>query len=116
MATLLHPTTIAFVLFFLALLAESWFSWRFLRGARKYHPDLWNAMGRRTIWTDSDLISAIPTIAFLWKRKYARTSTSEVVQYCESYRLPVVISWAAAGAFVLLFFTSLLTLGWKLPQ
>lgn len=114
MAILLHPTTIAFALFFVALLAESWFSWRFLRGVRKHHPGVWDAMGRRTIWTDSDLISALPTIAFLWKRKYAKDMPAEGADFCESYRLPVVISWAAAGAFVLLFFLSLITLGWSL--
>jgi hypothetical protein len=116
MATLLHPTTIAFVLFFVALLAESWFSWRFLRGVKRHYPGLWDAMGRRTIWTDGDLISAFPTISFLWSRRYESRAVDAETAYCESFRKPVVLSWAAAVFFVLLFFASLLALGWRLPE
>jgi hypothetical protein len=84
-------------MFLLALCIESWFSWRFLRRLKHEFPRLWEISGRRTIWTDGDLISAWPTIRFLWRREYLATGTQEEIAFCESYRLPVILSWAAAG-------------------
>jgi len=109
----LQVTLIAGVLFFAALLVESWFSWRFLRQLRRDYPDLWDRSGRRTIWTDSDLMSAWPTIRFLWHREYAAEASSDELLFCEKYRLPVTLSWAAASvAAAILFLVLLLNVGW----
>jgi hypothetical protein len=112
MAAVYHPTIALFVVFIVALCAESWFSWRFLRGLKRNYEDLWVRSGKRTIWSDGDLISAYPTIKYLWNREYVPLSQASEVAFCESYRLPVVISWAAAGISVLAFFVSLLAFGW----
>jgi hypothetical protein len=112
MSALRHPTIVAFIVFMVALGAESWFSWRFLRGLKRLHPDLWLRSGKRTIWTDGDLISAYPTVAYLWKRKYVPESRDSEMAFCEHYRLPVVVSWAAAAISVCAFFISLFSFGW----
>lgn len=91
-------------LFFIALLVESWFSWRFLRRLKRDFPRLWEESGERTIWTDGTLIDAWPTIRFLWRREYEATATREEVAFCEEYRLPVTLSWAAAALSVAMFF------------
>jgi hypothetical protein len=109
---LTHPTIAWLAIFLVALCAESWFSWRFLRRLEKEYPRLWRRSGKRTIWTDTDLISARPTIQYLWKRKYAHKAKESEKAFCESYRLPVVLSWAAAGLSALAFFVSILTAGW----
>ncbi|MFP5382388.1 MAG: hypothetical protein ACLGG4_08995, partial [Gammaproteobacteria bacterium] len=74
-----HPTALALAIFLIGLAAESWFSWRFLRGLKMSHADAWGHIGHRTIWTDSDLISAWPTIAYLWQRRYLALSPSDGV-------------------------------------
>jgi hypothetical protein len=108
-----HPTTALFIVFIVALCAESWFSWRFLHGLKRDCSRLWVRSGKRTIWSDGDLISAYPTIKYLWNREYVPGSRDSEVAFCESYRLPVVVSWAAAGVSVLAFFVSLFTIGWS---
>jgi hypothetical protein len=99
------------ILFFVALCVESWFSWRFLRRLKRDFPRLWGESGERTIWTDSDLTSAWPTIRFLWYREYEALGTREEIAFCEKYRLPVVVSWAAAGLSIALFF-ALIFVSW----
>lgn len=99
------------MLFFIALCVESWFSWRFLRKLKRDFPRLWEESGRRTIWTDSDLSSAWPTIRFLWRREYKGKSTREEFAFCEGYRLPVTLSWAAAWFFIAVFFLVALASG-----
>lgn len=93
------------MLFFVALCIESWFSWRFLRRLKRDFPRLWEESGRRTIWTDGDLTSAWPTIRFLWYREYEALGTGEEIAFCEKYRLPVVVSWAAAWLSAAILFT-----------
>jgi hypothetical protein len=107
-----HPTPIAAILFGVALLVESWFSWRFLRQLRRDYPDLWERSGCRTIWTDTDLISAWPTIQFLWYREYEDGASPEEIRFCEKYRLPVTLSWAAAGVTVAAALLLIFTVGW----
>jgi hypothetical protein len=84
-----------------------------LRRLKREFSDLWVMSGKRTIWSDGDLISAYPTIKYLWNREYVPDSRDSEVAFCESYRLPVVVSWAAAGVSVLAFFVSLLAIGWS---
>ena len=112
MVTALHPTIALLVVFVVALCAESWFSWRFLRELRTNYEDLWVRSGRRTTWSDLELISAYPTIKYLWKREYVPLSQESEVDFCERHRLPVAISWAAAVASVPAFLVSLLAFGW----
>jgi hypothetical protein len=56
------------------------------------------------------------TIVFLWKRRYESRAIDAESGYCESFQMPMVLSWAPAVFFVLLFFASLLALGWRLPE
>lgn len=112
MVTALHPTIVLLVVFVVALCAESRFSRRFLRELRTDYEDLWVRSGKRTTWTDMELISAYPTIKYLWGREYVPLSVESEVDFCERHRLPVVISWAAAIVSGLAFLVSLLALGW----
>ena len=97
----MYPTAIAFAGFLVVLCVESLFSWLFLRSLQRDFPGLWEHSGRRTIWTDSNLRSAWPTIAYLWSRRYLERTDPAEVAFCERYRLPVVISyWSAAAAAI----------------
>lgn len=116
MASLNHPTVILSAVSVVALCAESWFSWQFLRRLKKEHSGLWLRSGRRTIWTDGDLISAFTTIKFLWKREYVPESQRPEIEFCESYRTPVVVSWALAAVSVLAFFVSFFAIGWPVAK
>ena len=110
-----HPTPLLFSAFVLALLAESWFSWRFLRRLQREHEAIWEASGRRTIWTDGDLVSAWGTVRFLWVRDYAKfCSTKDELRFFERFRMPVVVSWACATLTVAAFLISWMAIGW--PQ
>jgi hypothetical protein len=98
--------------FVVGVLAEGWYSWRFLRGLRRSYPNLWERSGRRTIWTDGTIIDALPTIRFLWRRDYVEHSSIDERAFCDRYRVPVIASWAFAAATVPAFLISAYTLGW----
>lgn len=97
---------LSFIVFLVCV--ESWFSWRFLRTLKREFPRLWELSGRRTIWTDSDLISAWPTIRFLWYREYKAIGTPAEIEFCERHRARVTFSWAIAGISVAAFFLVLM--------
>ncbi len=108
----LHPTAIALGLFLLCLCAESLTSFIFLRGLRKNHPIQWEHSGQRTIWTDSDLISAWGTVRYLQRRLYLDSGNAAGIAYCAKHRLPVVTTYWAAVITVPLFFLSFFFKGW----
>ncbi len=110
-----HPTITTFVAAIVFILIESWFSWRYLQQLKRNYIRLWEESGRRTIWTDGDLISAWPTIRFLWTRGYEENcSSDEEMQFFEKYRIPVVVSWALALVTALLSLASIFIFGWPL--
>ncbi len=100
-----------FGVFFFCLCLESFYSWQFLRGLKRDYPRLWKLTGERTIWTDGTLFGAIPTVAYLWKRKYKTYLDRNAVAFCEHYRLRVVGSWFAAGLSLVVFFGALIVNG-----
>ena len=107
----LHPTVFTISFFMVALLAESLTSFLFLRGLKKQHPLQWAHSGERTIWTDSDLISAWGTIRYLQRREYLGSGNATGIVFCARHR-PFVIStyWAAVISFAL-FIVLLFTVG-----
>lgn len=107
-----HPTAIGLYLFILGLLLESITSWRFLKALRSKHPKLWEHTGYRTIWTDSNLISAYPTIRYLSARNYSSRQHPEEVSFCESHRIPVVGAYWFAVLSVAYFFAAMVLYGW----
>jgi len=108
----LHPTAVALWLFLIGLCAESLTSFIFLRGLRKLHPQQWEHSGERTIWTDSDLISAWGTARYLQRRLYLGGGTRAGIAYCDRHRVAVVSTYWIAVVTVPVFLLSLLTLGW----
>jgi hypothetical protein len=109
-----NPTIEAFLLFFGLLLVESWFSWRFLQKLRRDYPNLWQKSGRRTIWTDKDLLGAWPTIKLLRDREFEKfCSTAEELRFFERYRAPVMYSYFGALVGAGLFFASFFAFGWQ---
>src|SRR5688500_3419199 len=111
----LHPTAITLWLFLVCLCAESITSFIFLRGLQKEHPEQWRHSGERTIWTDSDLISAWGTIKYLQRCLYLNSSNQAGIAFCAKHRLSVVATYWAAGTTVPMFFISLFVFGWP-PQ
>lgn len=111
MDNILHPTEIATFAFIAGLLAESWYSWRFLKGLKKY-PDLWEHTGYRSLATDSNLIGAWETIRYLKDRKYLALNNTEEIEFCETNRIPVMYSYFLGLIGVIVFFVSIFAFGW----
>lgn len=111
MSGFLHPTGIATTLFILGLLAESWYSWRFLRRLKTY-PELWEHSGYRSLTTDGNLIGAWETIRYLKDRDYLNRNVEEEILFCEAYRIPVMASYFLAMISVALFFIAIIIFDW----
>ena len=108
----LHPTAIGVCVFVLGLLLESITSWRFLKALKSQYPALWEHTGYRTIWTDSNLISAYPTIKYLFERAYSDHRNPKEIAFCDSHRVPVVGAYWFAVLAVVYFFAAIALYGW----
>jgi hypothetical protein len=108
---ILHPTMIGTFAFIAGLLAESWYSWRFLKGLKTY-PDLWEHSGYRSLATDSNLIGAWETIRYLKGREYLKLEQTEEIEFCEAHRIPVIYSYFFGVIGVCSFFISIFIFGW----
>ena len=99
-------------MFIVGLLAESWYSWRFLRTLQHSYPELWEHAGQRTIWTDGNLTQAWVTVSYLINRRYVERNRPEEIAFCERYRMPLTVSYFAAITAVALFLLSAGIVGW----
>jgi len=103
--THVHPFWATFVIFIALLFPASWCHWRFLRRARREFPSLWRDMGQPTGWTDGTLIGAFGTYWYLFRRSYRKRGDASAIQFCERFRLPMLVTYAAAliscGVFLL---------------
>jgi len=99
----MSPFWTSFGLFATFLVVESFWSWRFIRGSKKYHHVLWVHAGRPTLLGDGDLISAWGTNRYLLERRYRQLNDAAAEQFAERLRLPMLVgyfgSWLSLGAF-----------------
>ena len=102
----MHSIVIGTAAFAVGLFLESLLSWLFLRRLRRDFPALWEHSGRRTIWTDSDFIRSWPTVKYLRDRHYLERPNPAEIDFCERYRLPVILSYAAGWVGAATFFVS----------
>lgn len=107
----MHPTGIATAVFVVGMLAESWYSWRFLRAIKRY-PELWAHSGYRSIATDSNLVGAWDTVRYLKNRDYLVRRVAHEIAFCEAHRKPVIYSYFLSAIGVVAFFASIFAFGW----
>lgn len=112
-----HPFWITFIVFFIGICTESFYSYKYISGLRKRYPDMWEYLGKPTLISDCDLIGAWGTIKRLYNKKYVDYSKhvehddKGAILYCERFRSPMLISYILGWVGVIIFFGSLLIFG-----
>jgi len=107
----MHPFWTSFAVFFFLLCVASLYHWRFLRRIRREFPTVWQDMGRPTGWTDSTLLDAFGTYLYLLRRRYQQSSDVHAIQFCERFRIPMLVTYAGAWLSVAVFFIGLFIWG-----
>ncbi len=113
---LLHPTNASFIVFMVAIAAESCIHWRFSEGLRADFPELWerSRRGTKDVWTDLDPMSAFPTYTFLRTRQYVAGSGEAAIAFCDAYRVRLLTSWRVAATAAVAFMVFWFLLGFPL--
>ena len=106
-----HPTAYIVVATGFFMVVGSVIQWVFLLMLRKQHSNLWNAMGRPTIWTDQSLFSAWPTIKFIQQKRYLSFESSSV-SFCGFFYLPLVLFYWLTAISLAMFFVAIFAFGW----
>jgi hypothetical protein len=107
----MHPFWLSFAVFFIMLCIASWDHWWFLRSVRRKFPSLWQDIGRPTGWTDSTLFDAFGTYSYLFQRRYHKRADTDETRFCEQFRMPMLVTYAAAIVSASIFFIGLLVWG-----
>lgn len=105
-----HPTAYIAAIAAFFMVVGSIVQWVFLITLRKKHSNLWNAMGRPTIWTDQSLFSAWPTIKFIQQKRYLSFEASSV-GFCSSFYLPLILFYSATATSLVMFFVAIFVFG-----
>ena len=102
---------ITFGIFIFCLTMESITSWRFIKGSKKKHPELWVHAGEPTLMGNGDLISAWPLTKYLLSRQYHQLENKVAVDFAEKSRLPFIVSYFSAGISAIICLASMLVFG-----
>jgi hypothetical protein len=112
MDSIFHPTAIAFIFFLIMLIAGSCIQWPFLIKLKKHHPLQWEHAGSPTIMNNGDLTKAWSTTKYLLDRRYEESEIIEGIEFCELFRLPMLIGYFFSASTIPICFISLLNFGW----
>jgi hypothetical protein len=108
----MHPTAIALMYFIGMLIIGSGIQWTFLIRMKKNHPEQWEHAGKPTIMNNGDLVKAWPTTMYLMKRSYNESNSSTGINFCNTYRLPMIYGYFLTAISVPLFFACIFLFGW----
>jgi hypothetical protein len=107
-----HPTAYAVIAVIITMLTTSIIQWAFLLILKSKHKSQWHHAGNPTIWSDQSFISAWPTIRYLQNRMYISSGSEQGINFCENFRIPMVIGyWLTISVFIVGVIVGLIN-GW----